>query len=192
MVNVRKPFFVLFQAGRLPDVDHSRPDPGGGRPGERAGYTSMAVAVKLSLVWSTPRRSGQDFPLYARSINVVFLLRDIKVAISSEYARGSCPYQVTYRHEFEQHVKPSIRLFYSHRDRLVDELNRLSVPTEDSPRRVGVTEAGRIQSGIESDVASLVRRARSRMKHELDAHQRAVDRPERYRALWAQCPAGDW
>ena len=113
MTVARKPYYVSFIHDEIPrTIDHTRSQPGPpGGGSDRAGYTSVTSKARLVIAWDTGA-SGNDrlVPIFARSVNVYFLLTDFLIAISSDYARRSCAYRVTLQHELEAHIYDPIRI----------------------------------------------------------------------------------
>jgi hypothetical protein len=192
MAEPKKPYYVSFAADRIPtSVDHSKSNPGPTSGSVRAGYTSMTVDAKLTIAWSDePDPSGG--PFFAQSVNVFFFLKDIKIAISSDYPKKSCPYKVTYEHELEDHVQPSIKLFYSFRDAFIKKINGISVPAQDSPQQLKPAEAAKLQQSIETSLVEAIKDTKAEITSKLEAHQRSVDTKAHYKKIYAKCPAGDW
>src|SRR3954465_6207230 len=106
MANPISPYFVNFlaDAASSAQIDHSQAAPGGSS--QRAGHTSINFRGRGALTWQPetgrPRSDG-TVPFFFRSVNIYFRLTDYVVQITSAYGVGSCAYNATRQHEFDEH-----------------------------------------------------------------------------------------
>lgn len=194
MLTANKPYVVTFDHADVPRTpDHSSRSPGPSTSSaDRAGYTRATVRKRASIDWGNgPARADGMVPFFARAVTVVFAL-DLTVAVSSDYPVGSCPYRVTLRHEVEDHAQAFLRIFLSHRDILVNQLNAIAFPTERAPRWIEPRGCEALQATLGQQVRRTVEAVAYRLKAAMDADRQAKDSPYAYAAIYRQCPSADW
>jgi len=131
-------------------------------------------------------------PFFATAVDVDFVLDPITVAISSDYAVGSCPYRVTLKHEVEDHVRPYLKIFLSYRGTLVNQLNAVTCPTKSAPNWIKPNDIEAFQKGFADRLKKTILDVVSKLKAEMDADRKAKDSPEAYKAIYRQCPPEEW
>lgn len=195
MAEPKKPFYVSFTHDRIPQrVDHSRSQPGpSGSAANRAGYTSVTSKARLTIAWDAGS-SGADgrVPIYARSVNVYFRLADFVIAISSDFARRSCAYQATLRHELDAHIYDPIRIFHSYRDVLIRRLNAIAVPTQQTPLRVAANQVEFNQAMLERQIVGAIGQTRRELARDLRQARDRHDNAQSYRLVHNQCADAQW
>jgi hypothetical protein len=196
MTEPRPPFYVSFSHDRIPQTfDHSRSNPGPpGGSANRAGHTSARPAGRISFAWDQgPGGADRRFPIFARSINVFFWLKDFAVAISSDFEEQSCAYRTTLRHELQAHIYEPIRIFHSYREVVIRKLNTVVVPTEAAPWRVASeAEAATRQQNVEDQVVAVIRVIRGALDSDLKAARLRADDADHYRLVYRQCTDEEW
>src|SRR5580698_6096848 len=189
MANPNPPYFVQFSADPQSSakIDRSQAEPGG--PG-RAGHTSIRFPTPGSLV---PRsevgsaRSDGKVPFFFRSVNIHFRLTDYVVGISSDYAVGSCAFNATRQHEFDEHILNPTRILYRLRDPLILGLNSIRLPTQSAPRFIAPSQAKQAEDELLTPVRRLVDSFHQRIRTTMKNAQIASDSPERYQLVHQQC-----
>ncbi len=195
MARAREPYYVSFVHDRIPQhIDHSRVRPGPpGGAANRAGYTSVTSKARLTFAWDTgPARADGHVALFARSVNVYFRLTDFLVAITSDYAVGSCAYRATRRHELQAHIYDPIRIFHSYRDVLVQRLNHIAFPTQRAPLLVSPDQAQQRQTELEHRIVAVIGQTRQELARDLRQARDRHDSPASYRLVHQQCTAAQW
>jgi hypothetical protein len=197
MAEPRRPYYVSFTIERIPTtVDHSQSNPGGAASGaERAGHTSVRLSPSGGpqlVPYTGSARADGMVPFYYRSINVRFTLSDFAVAISSDYAVGSCAYEATRRHEYEAHLYRPIRIFWLYRDTLIADLNRIVVPTEAAPQWVRPAEVAALRANLEQQINEAVYNAYQNLLSALRTARDIDDNAEHYRLVYRQCTPAEW
>jgi len=194
----RQPYYVSFTIDRIPAivVDHSQSNPGGARAGaERAGHTRIDVSAAGGPQF-VPRtgaaRPDGRVPFYYLSINVRFSLHNFAVAISSDYAEGSCAYNATRQHEYEAHLYRPIRIFHGYRDILIAALNKIVVPTEATPQWVRPADVQAVREGFEQQVNEAVSTVYGNLRAALRTAREVDDNAEHYRLVHDQCTPAQW
>jgi hypothetical protein len=139
-----------------------------------------------------PARADGLVPFYFQSINVRFTLTDFIVAISSDFAEGSCAFNATRRHEFESHLYRPIRIFHRFRDTLIERLNNVIVPTETNPRWVRPVEVEGVREALEDQVKAAVHEVYQNLRLALRADRDSEDDAAHYRLVHGQCTAREW
>lgn len=185
------PFYVSFQNARPPVTpDHSLSSSGAGA--NRAGITRVHVAKRMTIAWDNgPARADGKLPFFAQSVNIFFRLDPIEVFVSEDYDEGSCPYRVTLQHE-QSHVEAFARIFHSYRQRLIQQLNAISVPTESAPELVLPAEISALQNSIAAGIVEVIRTTASQLVADMEADRNAKDSSSSYAAVYGRCPAGQW
>src|SRR3989442_4964022 len=195
MANPNPPYFVHFSADAVSSarIDHSQRAPGG--LAHRAGHTSINFRGKGGLTWHTetgrPRADGL-LPFWFRSVNVYFRLTDFVVQISSDYAEGSCAYNATMRHEVNEHILTPTRVMYGFRDRVVNSLNAIALPTAMAPRWVRPNQADVVEKEYIQRVGRVVQDFRTQVSTALQQAKAASDSAANSRLVHRQCPVEEW
>lgn len=195
MADVRQPYYVSFTHDRIRHrVDHSRSQPGPpDGSANRGGFTRVRSKARLEFVWEQgPIGADGQVPVFAMSVNVRFRLTDFLVAISSDFAVGSCAYRVTRRHEFDAHIRDPIRIFHSYRDILVRRLSVIAIPTEQTPVRVASDQVDARQEAWERPVVAVIRQTRGELAHALRQARDRHDSAASYRLVYRQCTDAEW
>lgn len=138
----------------------------------------------------TPNAQGQ-VGLFVRSANVGFNVHTLLVAISSDYPRGSCPYRVTYAHEY-RHAYNFLRIFREHRATMVQRAEGIPLPTMQHPLYVDPAQAGVMQEQIGDTLEQAIRDVKSQITADMTADRNTMDSPGAYAHEYAQCPASEW
>ncbi len=186
------PVYVSFTHDPPPRVDHSTSNPGpAGTGADRAGHTGARVGKRMTISWDTgaPGPDGR-VPLFARSVNVFYTL-GLTMAVSSDYAAGTCPYRVTLAHE-RFHVSAFIRIFRNSRNDLVRRLRAVPVPTETSPELVAPGHVEARQEQIGQALRQVILDHSQRLVGTMTADRQAKDSAAAYRAVYSQCPMSEW
>ena len=195
MSDAPHPYIVKFTHDTdLPKIDHSKEDPGpdDGKP-KRAGYTSVLVKPRLSIVWGKgPKGADGRVPIYASAVYVTFRLTDYLIAITSDFTAGYCAYRVTRRHEIDAHIKDPIRIFHSYRKRMVARLSLIRIPTEKKPQRVHPDDVENKEKVWEDRIIAMMGRTRRDLKDHLKRARDRHDSPENYRLVYRQCSDKEW
>ena len=185
---------LVLRPGAVPSTpDHSASSPGpGGAAANRAGYTSATLGAHANADWDNlPANASGQIGLFVTRVNVEYTLDPITVAVSSDYAVGSCPYRVTLAHELE-HAAAYLRIFTAARDSLRAALVAVPTPTRAAPRWVAPAAAGAEQDAWAAAFRAAVGRHRASVRAEMDADRDRRDAPSSYAAVYARCPAGEW
>lgn len=195
MPNPNPPYFVLFSADPVSSatIDHSQAAPGGSA--HRAGHTSVAFRGRGGLTWQpengAPRSDGL-VPFYFRSVNVYFRLTDYVIAITSDYAAGSCTYDATMRHEVGEHIVNPIRIMNGFRDPVVTALNAVRLPTAMTPQWLNPNLVAAVENGYIRQVGQVIQTYRNQVSAALRQAQASSDSPASYRRVFQQCPIEEW
>jgi hypothetical protein len=194
MPNPNPPYFVQFSADPQSSatIDHSQKEPGGPN---RAGHTSIRFPKPGSLnaksdVGTT--RSDGKVPFFFRSVNIHFRLIDYVVEISSDYAEGSCAYDATRKHEFDEHVLHPTQILFRYRDQLIVALNSIRLPTLSAPRFIAPSQAQQTEDEVLKPVRRLVDYYQQRIRTTMQNAQVISDSPERYQLVHQQCTSAQW
>lgn len=187
-------FYVNFQNAMppgAPDQSQRRPV-SGGAAANLAGYTRVRLRKQITIPWDTgPVQGNGRIPLFAQSVNAFIRLDPIEVYVSSDYAGGSCPYRVTLQHE-RTHVRDFLRLFHSARESLINQLERVMVPTRDMPRLVEPGDIEAVQDTIGEQLRQVVLSFSAALVRQMEADRDAKDAPSAYAVEHARCPADEW
>ncbi|MEO0406914.1 MAG: hypothetical protein AAF289_06145 [Cyanobacteria bacterium P01_A01_bin.135] len=189
------PYYISFIHVPPPArPDHSQVNPGpGNNAANRAGFTRISHRPSLSFVWAqthTPNAQGQT-GIFVRSANLLFNAHTLTVAISARYPRGSCPYRVTYAHEY-RHARNFLRIFRQHRPTMVQAAQGIPLPTAQAPRYVDPDQAGAVQRQIEAPLVQAVGSVKAQITADMVADRNTMDSPAAYAGEYAQCPRSDW
>ena len=190
-----EPYYISFTHVAPPArPDHSQANPGpSGTGANRAGFTRISHRPSLSIAWGrtpTPNAQGQ-IGIYVRSANVGFDAHTLTVAISSDYPSGSCPYGVTYAHEY-RHAYNFLRIFREHRPTMVQRAEGISLPTMQHPLYVDPAQADVSQEQIAAPLVQAIRDVKSQITADMTTDRNAMDSPDAYAHEYAQCPASEW
>ena len=190
----QSPLYVSF-INELPPAapDHSQANPGpGGTTADRAGYSRATIKKRMVITWNTGRTSPDGrVPLFARSVNVYFQLVNLQLSVSSDYAKGSCPYEVTLAHE-RTHIAAFSRYFSRRARPLVRDLEAVSVPTAAAPTLVDPAADDAEQESVAARLSAVIKQHSADIKATQDADRAAKDSPAAYAAIHARCPAAEW
>lgn len=189
------PYYISFTHVAPPaSPDHSQSNPGPpGNAANRAGFTRVTHRPSLSIMWDrtfTPNAQGQ-VGIFVRSANVGFNVHTLLVAISSDYPCGSCPYRVTYAHEY-RHAHNFLRIFRQHRATMVQRAEGIPLPTEQNPRYVDPAQENTVQEQIAAPLVQAIREVKTQITNDMSADRNAMDSPAAYAQEYAQCPSSDW
>lgn len=189
------PYHISFTNVAPPaQPDHSKANPGPpGNAANRAGYTHMRYNPSLNVSWNhVPVRNAQgQAGLFVEAANVGFHVIVLTVAISSKYARGSCPYRVTYAHEY-RHVRNFLNIFRSHRSTMVKKVQGIPLPTAKSPRYVDPAQASAAQAQIVAPLVQAIKDVKGQIKTDINADRSSMDSSSSYAKEYAQCPRSAW
>lgn len=130
---------------------------------------------------------GRNGPIcvWVESVDIDFSWRRMDVYISSQYGRGSCPYQVILDHE-NQHVAINTRTFEKYRALMLQALRGATdIPTKAAPLVVQSLQGGKalITQRIDRAVMPLY----EAFQRELLAENAKIDTLENYRRTQARC-----
>ncbi|MEM9214090.1 MAG: hypothetical protein AAGD25_07050 [Cyanobacteria bacterium P01_F01_bin.150] len=193
--SVPAPYYISFTHVAPPArPDHSQPNPGPpGKSVNRAGFTHISHRPSLSIAWGrTPMPNSQgQIGIFVRSANVGFNVHTLTVAISSDYARGSCPYQVTYAHEY-RHARNFLRIFRNHRSTMVQRAQGIVLPTAQTPCYIDPTQINTIQNQIADPLIRAIKDVKSQITADMVADRDSMDSPSSYAKEYSQCPRADW
>ena len=190
------PYYISFThvaPPARPDHSQANPGPSSGNASNRAGFTRISYRPSLSIAWdrvSAPNAQGQ-IGLFIRSANVGFNVHTLTVAISSDYARGSCPYRVTYAHEY-RHAHNFLRIFRNHRPTMVQKAQGIPLPTAQAPRYVAPAQANAAQGQIAAPLVQAIRDVKGQITADMHADRASMDSPSAYAREYAQCPRSEW
>mgnify|MGYP001795201900 CR=1 FL=1 len=189
------PYYISFTHVATPaSPDHSQANPGPpGNAANRAGFTRISHRPSLSIAWDhtpIPNAQGQ-VGIFARSANVGFNAHTLTVAISSDYARGSCPYRVTYAHEY-RHARNFLRIFRHHRPTMVQRAQGIPLPTAQAPRYVDPTQTDAAKEQLAAPLVQAIRDVKGQITADMVADRNGMDSPSAYAQEYAQCPRSDW
>jgi hypothetical protein len=197
MSEPRAPYYVNFSADRIPQhIDHSSSNPGpAGSTADRAGHTSVKFngkgVLSFAPVLGPVARTGMA-PFFFQSVNIYFRLTDFAVAISSDYSVRSCAYRATLKHELDAHIRAPIQIMYGYRDRLIDRLNLIPLPTRQAPRWIHPWEIDAVQDAYEKQVYKVVSEVRAEVSAALKQDRIDQDSPANYARVYDQCPVVEW
>lgn len=131
---------------------------------------------------------GRPLRVWARSLRVDFSITRMDVYVSSQYARGTCPYNAILAHE-NTHVAINDRAFRKYKALLERALKRdRTLPTKAHPLRVSSLKEGK--AVIERRLSRIVEPLYERFKREDIRENAKIDTPASYRRTQAKC--GDW
>ncbi|NEQ54014.1 MAG: hypothetical protein F6K11_28435 [Leptolyngbya sp. SIO3F4] len=189
------PYYISFTHVAPPArPDHSQSNPGpSDNAANRAGFTRISHRPSLSIAWGRtlmPNAQGQ-IGIFVRSANVGFNVHTLTVAISSDYARGSCPYRVTYAHEY-RHARNFLNIFRNHRPTMVQRAEGIPLPTAQAPRYVDPAQANATQEQIAAPLVQAIREVKGQITADMEADRDGMDSPSSYAHEYAQCPSSDW
>ncbi len=195
MTKLKKPFQVTFYHDTIPtQIDHSKVQPGPpGGGANRAGYTSVTLKPGLSITWSReiPKSDGK-IPIFILLAEIKFSLKNYKVAISSIYSVGSCPYNATLKHEIDDHIKDPIRIFKSYKDVLIKRLNVLDIPTKKSPLLVLPSKIASSESVIDIKIVNVIKQSKKELARKLRNARDQHDQPASYQLVYNKCTPSQW
>ena len=195
-VVLKDPYRLNFAHADVPSTpDHSQQSPGPPRADgkKRAGHTTAIIQKKVTAAWDGGHaRADGRIPVFATAVKIDFLLDPIAVAVSSDYAEGSCPYRVTLRHEVDDHVKSYIKIFLSYRDTLVKRLNLIRFPTKSAPNWMKPNDVDAFQDGLGKKLKETILDVVGKLKVEMNADREAKDSPDAYNVIYRQCSPGEW
>lgn len=158
-----------------------------------AGFTNGRPLPHLSIQWApTPTRGQGKQLFFADSVDVTFELEEFIVSISSAYSVGTCPYDVTLRHEYLEHVYPMATIFQSYRAPLIRRLNAIKVPTRGAPLMMRPCSFRRSQERLVQQISTALDETKWAIVAALEEDRALTDSPANYRKLQAQCPKSDW
>ena len=195
MVKLKIPFKVSFNHDSIPiQINHSKVQPGPpGGSANRAGYTSVTLKPGLSVTWvrEAPTSDGK-IPIFISLAEIKFSLKNYKVAISSRYTVGSCPYNATLKHEIDDHIKDPIRIFKSYKDVLIKRLNVLVIPTKKSPILVLQNKIASRENVVAGQIVNVVRETQRELAQKLRKARDQHDQPASYLLIYNKCTPSQW
>ena len=194
MPDAPAPYFVHFSADPVPrTVDHSQAEPGPANGSHRAGHTQVRVTPRMTVRWEDggPGAGGR-FALWVVSANIYFRLQDYVVAISSDYAVGSCAYRTTLGHELESHVRRPMRIFFSYRAEMLRLLRGAPLPTQASPVFVTRDDAEAEQERLVAPARAAVAQVRDLIGAALRADRNREDGAHAYSLVYNRCTPQQW
>ena len=202
MTDVRAPYYVSFVSEKVPTtIDHSQSSPGPSTgSADRAGRTKITAKPRVEIFWDNlPVGADGKLPLFVRSANIFFFLRDFVVAISSDYAVGSCAYNATLEHEIQAHIISARRVFFTFRYILVQKLNAIPLPTETAPLLVPIKGAAnppklidQEQERLAAPIRAAIAEVKANLAGALTANSKRQDEAGRYRVVYQTCTPAQW
>jgi len=153
------------------DVDHTMANPYfDGAPAhknDRAGVTRANIKPHLSMTWAdTDTKSWLD------TVEIQFSIRQ-RIAISSLYPEGSCPFRATFEHE-KGHWTDNQGFLDEELAQLKVDLALLKLPTARNPTTADKRDA------VEASIAAAIRERQKSFVERARAAVLARDAPEAY------------
>ena len=128
---------------------------------------------------------GRSCCVWVDSLQVDFSYHKMDVYVSSQYAEGSCPYQVVLDHE-NQHVAINQRVFAKYLDWMRRALAAdRSIPTKANPLSVASMAQGK--SAVSARVNRLLNPIYAKFKREVMVENGKIDTIENYKRTQAKC-----
>ena len=189
------PYYISFTHVAPPaQPDHSQLNPGPpGNASNRAGFTRLSYRPSLSIKWDhipKPNAKGQ-IGLFAWSAKVGFDVHTLTIAISSQYASGSCPYRVTRAHEY-RHARNFLRIFRNHRSTMVQKAQGIPLPTAQTPHYVAPAQVTATQNQLAAPLVQSIRAVKRQITSDMNTDRDSMDSPSSYAQEYAQCPMSEW
>lgn len=189
----KSPFVIEFISDPRPSaVDHSQSSPGPKRGGaDRAGYTKATLEPsRLEVSWM---QGATALESYVEQALIRFRLKDFVVMVSSDYAKGSCAYTVTLKHEMLAHVDDPKRIFRLFKILMEDSVEYIDLPTKDKPLRAkSLTALDKMQEAATAPVKTAVREIEAQLIERLRLASARHDSADEYKLVYGQCKAADW
>lgn len=162
-------------------------------PGKRAGLTrAQIVKGRMELSWGEIEDGGRVL-VFLAPFEIPFEVRQ-RLGVSVAYAKGSCPYRVTFEHE-RVHWQDNLKLYEESLAALRAELGAMSLPTEKEPKAFGKGRAAEIeayQDSLGRELARVVGGRRSAFKAAALDKVRERDGADEYDRVYRKCKASDW
>ena len=112
------------------------------------------------------------------------IYKSIEVYVAREYKRGSCEYKAVLRHE-QEHVAIARRNLEKYKPKVRHALTSLLLPTPDRPIKLASSEQN--EEALQSLLARILDPVYQEMQEDLERAQAAIDTPESYAKVRAQC-----
>ncbi len=152
------------------------------------GLTEMYYSWSTdSNIESTPPREG-ELQIWCNTVTADFSIKKFDVYISSQYPKGSCPYQVILDHE-NTHVAINQDTYRKYRKILEETLrNDPNIPTQSHPWKAKTFKKGCYM--VKNYLAGVVGEVVRKFWAEEGLANAQIDLPSSYRATQAKCK--DW
>lgn len=149
------------------------------------GLTIAEQSIRTDYQIAGSHRGKGPYCVWADSLNVEFCYTKMDVYVSSQYAEGSCPYQVILEHE-NQHVAINQRVLQKYFDLIQQALKKdRSIPTKANPMIVPTLERGK--TAIAARVDHVVTPLYKRFIKEVASENAKIDTLANYKRTQAKC-----
>lgn len=156
------------------------------------GETRVQIRQEFELNWHQEPLPERNLLLaYVESVEIHFYMPRFEVSISTTLEANSCAYHALQRHE-QRHVDAAQEAFRAGRDQLIDALMSLAVPTESNPLRLQRRELRTTAQDIQRQISRVVQHVKDAMMQAIAAANAALDTPESYAAMHAECAPTEW
>lgn len=188
------PFTITFLPDPPPSkIDNTKKNPGPADGKSRAGYTKFTVKPKATVSTAGgPVAKDSTRQFWFEDVLIEFFLKDFIIEISSDYKPGSCPYRVTCDHELESHVRRPTKLFLDCRDKVIQKINQISLPTKQSPKTIPQGQEDATESTLMAPVAAAIKELNKQIGEMLDKDRIDQDSDANYRPIYARCRPEEW
>ncbi len=156
---------------------------------DTVGLTVQQLETKTELFTRT-KRDGEKNCAVIYKIIFEFGYDKIPVYIDKKYAEGSCPYQVTKKHE-DYHVNVLQQAISFFEPDIKTELRKTLRKIKSQPLRSTKdlkSWTKEQQHKISKDMEPLI----THIQKKMDEKNAAIDTPKSYRKTTAECPQGSW
>lgn len=178
----RPVYFHNLSTAQIEAMRHTLPHPGMmHNPGLTMGEHQFTSKCQIG---GNKRSDQPDLCVWADSVQVWFACTKMNVYLSSNYRKGTCPYNVILDHE-NQHVAINTRVFNKYSALLRRALFAADIPTKANPLSVRSLEEGRLV--ISGRIGSILKTNNESFQQELIIENAKIDTMENYRRTQARC-----
>lgn len=147
------------------------------------GLTVPKLQIQTRVEHATEKRDGH-YCYWLEGVQVQLIYKSIEVYVAREYKRGSCEYKAVLRHE-QEHVAIARRNLEKFKPKVRHALTSLLLPTPDRPIKLASSEQN--EEALQSLLARILDPVYQEMQEDLERAQAAIDTPESYAKVRAQC-----
>jgi hypothetical protein len=148
------------------------------------GFTRLVLEVGTRLETGSRVAAGGDRSLWVEAVEVRVGYSAADIFIPSEYAKGTCPYEVVLEHERE-HVARDRALLEDFAVRLRDELQEVKWPTPAKPLASLAEEEGKKK--VQEALGTVLKRALAELAKKREETRAALDTRKNYQAMRRRC-----